>query len=249
MLEWHDYSSQDLFLVLEKLVTMRLALAEAQRFGLRLEPELVEQTFAAERERVEAEFLAANPGRDFEDHIRVDLGIQPDSYYGRLRVATIRQMIAEAVVRTWTFENEWARVRIVAVQTPEEMQAIQTELAGGADFGTLAAQRSIHASGRENGLIPFLVRQEASLLSVAAFAAGAGETTGPFEIGGAQVLMRVEELHQAKTGGWPVLGELARRSLVEHPINDTEFLNWKLTMEQRYPIDVTPLKELLGVDG
>ena len=43
--------------------------------------------------------------------------------------------------------------------------------------------------------------------------------------------------------------ELGRPIFPEYPVRDGEFVHWKLNMERRYPIDVEPLKQLLGIDS
>ena len=249
LVEWHGISGQELFLVLEKIVTSRLAVAEAQRLGLRLEPERVDLRLAEEKKRLRDEVVASGTTMSLEEHVRTRLGVKPEVFFARMRLAILRQMVAERAVRRWTLENEWARVRMIAVATEEEMQAVEEALAAGADFAELARERSFDDTAPVGGLVPFLVRQEASPLCASVFAAEPGGLAGPLRISGKEVLLLVEELHDERPGDWTVVKAEVESSLEAHPVTDSEFLTWKLTMEERYPIDVRPLMELLGIDG
>ena len=80
-----------------------------------------------------------------------------------------------------------------------------------------------------------------------AFAAAPGELAGPLEVGGSQVLLLVESKSAGLVGDWSSLGAEVEASLQRFPVRDNEFLHWKLVMEERYPIDVEPLIELLGI--
>ena len=249
LVEWHSIAGRDVFLVLEKVVTQRLAQAEAQRLGLRLEPGGVELRVAEETRRLSQEIAKNEPELTVEEYIRTRIGVPPSTYFDRMRRATIWQMIAERAVRAWTLANDWARARMILVATLEEANGIIEELAAGADFAEIATERSLDDTAQDGGLIPFLVRQEGSPLAIAAFTVEIGEVAGPLAVADHQVLIRVEEKHAPLTGLWGAVSSGVEASLATNPIRDAEFLYWKLTMEQRYPIDLGRLKELLGIEG
>ncbi len=249
LVEWHSIAGRDVFLVVEKLVTTRLALAEAQRIGLRLQPDVVELRIAEDTRRFSQEIAKNNPDLSVEDFIRSRLGVAPTTYFARMRQAAIRQMIAERAVRSWTLSNEWARARMILVNTVEEANALLEQARGGADFATLARENSLDDTAEDGGLIPFLVRQEESPLAAAAFSAEVGELVGPVSVSGRQVVLVVESRTASAMGDWPAVQGKVEASLASEPIRDAEFLYWKLTMEQRYPIDLGGLKQLLGIDG
>lgn len=249
VLEWHGVASQEVFLVLEKLISTRLVLAEAQRLGIKLTPEEVELRFTQERARFAKQVAETDPEVSVENYIRSSFGMQPTTYFSRLRTSTIRQMLAERVVRAYTLGNEWTRVRMIVVASEAEAEEASAQLAAGADFAGLAREISLDDTSADGGLVPFLLRQEGSALSVAAFAARPGELVGPIPFSGHQVLMRIEERRPPLAGDWNALGLATEASLREYTVRDGEFVNWKLNMERRYPIDVEPLKQLLGIDG
>ena len=248
LVEWHTIAARDVWLILEKLVTTKLAFAEAQRLGLRLEPEAVQLRVAEETRRLAQTVADSGEGLSVEEYVRARLGVKPDTYFARMRVAAIRQMIAERVVRASTLENDSARVRVIVVSSEEEMQAVQSDLALGQEFADVARARSQDDTAGEGGLLPFFLRAEGSPLSVAAFAASPGETVGPLELSDRLVLLAIEAFRAPETVTWDTHEEALEKSLAEHPIRDGEFLAWKLAMEERYPIDLRRLEDLLGLD-
>ena len=248
LVEWHGVAPRDVWFVVEKLVATRLTRAEAQRLKIRLAPELVELRVAEETRRVSKQVAEAGEDLSVDEFLRSRLGVEPDAYFRQMRVATIRQMLAERATRAWTLTNEWVRLRLIIVGSPAEIEEVQAQLAAGGDFAELARERSLDDTAERGGLVPFLVRQERSPLSSLAFLTEPGEVGGPIEVGEHQVLLRVEERHPALTGDWGALEETVEASLAEFPLSDAEFLHWKLTMEARYPIDIEPLEKLLGAD-
>jgi hypothetical protein len=248
LVEWHTVASRDVWLVLEKLVTTKLAFAEAQRLGLRLEPEVVQLRVAEESRRLAQVVADSGESMTVEEYVRVRMGVKPETYFARVRVAAIRQMIAERVVRAATLESETARVRVIVVSSLEAMQAVEADLALGQEFADVARARSEDDSAGDGGLLPFFPRAEGSPLAIAAFAARPGERVGPIELADRHVLLTVEAFHAPETVSWDTHAEILERSLREHPIRDGEFLAWKTTMEERYPIDLRRLEDLFGLD-
>jgi hypothetical protein len=152
-------------------------------------------------------------------------------------------------VRSWALSNENASVRLIVVAKEEDALGIADELKAGADFSEVAADRSLDESGKEGGLIPFLVRQEHSPLARVAFAAKPGEVVGPVQAAGHHFLVRLEEVREpigGEGGSWPDLRPAVEDSLRRFPVVESEFLHWKLEMERRYPVDLAPLFELIG---
>jgi len=244
--EWHAISPRDVFYVVEKLVSGRLAVAEAGRLGIRLVPEVVEAEYQAQVARFRADAANEAPGLDVEEFIRQALDVEPELHWQHIRDGVIRQMLAERAVRCFAFERENAAVRLIVVATEAEAQKLADEIAAGADFAELAVQHSIDESGRDGGLVPFLVRQESSPLARAAFRAKVGEVAGPILATGHFFLVKVEKRRAAIEGTWPEMRETVEASLRDVPVAEAEFLHWKLEMERRYSIDLGPLMEAVG---
>jgi hypothetical protein len=247
--EWHAISPRDVFYVVEKLVSGRLAVAEAGRLGIRLAPELVEAEVAAQTARFRADAAKTAPGQSIDDFIRKALDVEPARHWANIRDGVIRQMLAERAVRSFGYENENASVRLIVVATEDEAEALADELTAGADFAELAAAKSLDESGKGGGLVPFVVRQESSPLARVAFAAQPGEVVGPVAAAGHFFLVRVEERRKPIAGGWSELRPAVEDSLRAYPVLEAEFLHWKLEMERRYSIDLAPLFEALGTPG
>jgi peptidyl-prolyl cis-trans isomerase C len=227
-------------------VAARLAFAEADRLGIRLRPEVVEAETVAQIARFKADVAAEAPGVAVDDYLRGALGVEPETQWQSLREGVVRQMIAERAVRAFALERENASVRLIVVQTEEQAKALADRLTAGEEFGALARAESVDESAEQEGLVPFLVRQASSPLARVVFAAQPGEVVGPLPAAGHQFLVRVEELRPAIEGGWPALERPVEDSLRRFPVQESEFLHWKLELERSHPVDLAPLLERIG---
>jgi len=246
LLEWGDVASRELYLVVDKLISARLALAEASRLGIRLDPPAVEQRVAAERAELEQRVAKDGKQRSLDEYIARELGFEPARYLERMRLATIRQMLAERAVRANSLQNETLALRLIVVSSAEQAAEVQKALAAGRDFAEVAREFSIDDSKKDGGLVPFVVPQERSPLARLAFQTDVGAVAGPVPIADHQFLIRVEERRIPLSGDWSAIAAAVEASLLEHPVQDSEFLHWKLVMEGRYPIDLGPLWSLIG---
>lgn len=246
LLEWGDAASRELWLVLDKLVAARLSLAEAERLGIKLAPEAVDQRYAAERARLLQEVERGGKKRSLEEFIEGELGFEPARYLERVRRATIRQMLAERAVRANSLASETVALRLIVVANDEQRQEVVQALAAGRDFADVASELSVDDSRENGGLVPFVVAQERSPLARLAFQTPVGETAGPVPISDHQFWLRVEERRTPQEGAWSTVQSAVEESLANHPVGDAEFVHWKLTMEGRYPIDLGPLWSLIG---
>jgi len=247
LVEWQRTSPREVFLIVEKLVASRLAYAEADRLGIRLDPDVVEAETAAQIARFKADVAKEAPaGVSIDEYLRAALGVEPERQWESLREGVIRQMLAERAVRAFAIERENATVRLIVVPTEAEAKSIADELAAGGDFVALARDKSVDESSREGGLVPYLVRQESSPLARVVFAAQPGEVIGPLPAAGHHFLVRVEEVRPALAGDWTALEAAVEQSLRASPVEESEFLHWKLELERRYPVDLGPLMKRIG---
>jgi len=246
LLEWNDISSRELWLVTERYVTSRLALAEAQRLGIKLEPAEVETRVEAERRELRAQIVRRGLELEEEEFIRKELRIEPQRYIARLRRATIHQLLAERAVRSFSLSTESVMARLIVVPEKIQMDEVQAALASGGDFAELARRYSVDDSAEEGGLVPFVVWQEHAPLARLAFRTEEGQIGGPLETADHHFLVKVERFRPALEGTWSELREPVEASLRDFPVSDGEFLSWKLMIENRYPVDLSGLIELLG---
>lgn len=246
LVEWGDAASRELWLVLDKLVAARLAMAEAGRLGIKLAPEEVDQRYTTERQKLLAEVERSGKKRTLEEFIARDLGFDPGRYLERVRRATIRQMLAERAVRANSLASESVALRLIVVATDEQKQSVEAALAAGRDFAEVASELSVDDSRKNGGLVPFVVAQERSPLARLAFQTPVGQAAGPLPISDHQFWIRVEERRAPLEGDWSVIEAAVEGSLAKDPVGDAEFVHWKLSMEGRYPIDLGPLWSLIG---
>ena len=246
LLEWGDLASRELWLVLDKIVAARLGLAEAERLGIRLAPESVEQRYTAEREKLAKKIARGDEPGDVEKFIADELGFDPKRYLERVRRATIRQMLVERAVRAASLADESVALRLIVVVSDESQKAVTEALASGRDFAEVAREHSVDDSKKSGGLVPFVVQDPRSPLSRLAFQTGVGEVAGPMPISDHQFWIKIEEKRAPMTGNWAAIENEIEESLAKNPIGDAEFVHWKITMEGRYPIDFGPLWSLIG---
>jgi hypothetical protein len=247
LVEWYQLAGRDVLQLVDRMVATRLAFVSADELGLVLAPELVEARVAEERARFERELRAARGADvDVEGFLQDELGQTAAVYFERLRRATVRQMVAERVVRAWTLAHENARLRVLVVGSEAELAEVEARLAAGADFTQLARELSRDDTAEDGGFLPFLVHEERSPLARLAFATPVGEVGGPLAEEGRWILLRVEEQRAALAGDWRAVGAAVEASLARDGLHDSEFLHWKLVREREVPIDLGPLRALLG---
>lgn len=246
LLEWGDVSSREFYLVLDKLVAARLALAEAGRLGIRLAPEAVDARYEGERTKLAEQVGKDGRGRSLEEYIERELGFEPKRYLERVRRATIRQMLAERAVRAASLASETVCLRLIVVPNDEKVESVRAALAAGREFADVAREFSVDDSKSEGGLVPFVVAQERSPLARLAFQTPVGETAGPLPISDHQFWIQIVERRSPQEGDWSGMEATIEASLARYPVGDAEFVHWKLQMEKRYPIDLGPLWSLIG---
>jgi len=230
---------------LQLLIDGHLAGAEARRLGLQIGPGRLDAEVARARARLEQQIV--DTGLAFDDYVRQRLGVDPTNYVRILRGDTLRELVLERVIRAWVLSSEHARVRAIVVRGPERVEAVEAALAGGRAFEDVARELSIDESAERGGLMPPVVRNESSLLSSLAFAGEVGEVRGPIEeANGTSLWVRVEERPEPLTGTWQQLAPSVEASLQERPVDDFEFIQWKVDAVGRYDVDVRPFLELVG---
>jgi hypothetical protein len=161
----------------------------------------------------------------------------------------IRQLLAERAVRAASLASETIALRLIVVANEEQLGKVQAALAEGRDFAAVAAELSVDDSRARGGSVPFVIADERSPLARLAFQTEVGAVAGPLPVGDHQFLIKIEERRAPLEGDWAAVGEKVLASLVAHPVEDAEFLHWKLAMEDRYPIDMRPMMQLIGAAG
>ena len=112
-------------------------------------------------------------------------------------------------------------------------------------YAALAKEYSVAETADEGGRIPPVVRGEAALARLA-FSTPVGEVGGPVREGERWLFLRVVSRPAPLVGTWSEIAATVEASLVELPIEDPEFWQWKADLLARHEVDMTPLLELVG---
>lgn len=232
--------------LLGTLATARLVRAEATRFGIRLEEELVDTEFAIQLGELERELRARQPGVSLDEWIEGGLGLESTRYRLAIREDIERRLYAERVVRHHILTHENADIAVIVLDEEAEAAAALERLAAGESFTDLARELSVDPSGeRSGGRLPPIVRNDSSL-SRLAFSTPAGEVGGPMREGPRWLLLMNLGIHPPIEPAWESAGPRVEESLLLRPIEQPEFLLWKAEMQARSPADFEPFFELVG---
>lgn len=242
---WLHRDSPMLGEMLETLVAARMAELEAQRLGILLDEALVDHETQLGLRLLEQELAESGAGVTLEEHVTRNLGLDYERFVERVRRDTLRQLLLERVVRAWTLSRPHAIARVIVVSSRERLESVQRELDAGEDFAHVARVYSIDPSSRRGGLTAPIVKVEQSPVTQLAFQAEFGEVVGPLEQMGSFMLMKVEERPEPISGNWAQIRSRVEQSLVDRPVEDSEFLQWKLIEERSLGVDRTPFLKLV----
>lgn len=241
---WLHRDSREVSRYLDKLVMDRLVIAESKRLGVVLDRELVQEAIAQSRQQLGDEITKAG-GSSMEEFIEVRLGLDSATYLARLESATVTDLLTERCLRAFFLENDRVAVRMIVVKEKDQADLVQAAIARGEDFAGLAQTHSIDPSNESGGVIPPVVRSQASI-SRLAFTTEVGEVGGPLFERGRWIFLLVEERLPARSGGWEVLGPAIEASLADRPLDELEFLQWQASLTSRYEVDTTAFLRLVG---
>ena len=241
---WMHRDSRTVYDFADRLVTGRLALAEAQRLGMALDPTLVDRGVVEARE-VFAERLGGVP-QDVDRYLLEQLGLDPTRYFDMVRDETVQQLLSERAVRAWTLSSDRADVAVIVVGSQEDAALVTARLKAGEPFAQLASEVSLDPSGAEGGLLPPVIKSEFSALSRLAFNTAVGAWGGPIDEQGKFIFIQTLGLPQALVGNWQAIGATVEADLEARPVEDPEYWQWRSAMGRRYEIDMRPLFGLLG---
>jgi len=175
---------------LQQMIDRILVLEEARRQGV----EVTQQEIGAEINRMvaeqyssEQEFLQA---LSYYGMTREQLEKEWEVYLAARKVLLPRIQVSEEEVQSYFRENrhefdeeESVRLRQIVVGTEDEARKVLAELKAGADFATLARERSIDAATREEGGDLGVVHRGELVpeLEEVAFALKVGELSDPIQ--------------------------------------------------------------------
>ena len=233
--------------ILDRLVVERIALLEAERQEIAVSQTRVDERLEEVWKALGDSLERQGRGVSIAEHLRRELGVDSEYYRRQLRRESIAQLIAERVVRLWALGRERCEVTIVELSDQAGVDAFNAGLAAGRDFDSLAKELHRYKEKEPLGAKLKLIRNENAELSRLAFNTPVGQVAGPLKADeGRQLMLRVEKRLPPQTGEWKDLGPGIEKGLVDEPMNDLEFVQWRAEMAKSYSVDY-PFFRLIGV--
>ncbi|HPF14865.1 MAG: peptidylprolyl isomerase [Planctomycetes bacterium] len=231
--------------VLDRLVLDKLVQAEALRFGVRLDPGLVAEDWAATLGDFDAQVAQSDPGATRESFIQSRLGLDPESYLAAMANRRRLDLLAARCVRAFALESDAIEARLIVAPDRKTADLVEAGLASGKSFAELAKQYSSDPSAEQGGWIPPIVRSMAPIARLA-FATPIGEVGGPLKEEGRFLFLQADAFREGAGGAWSRLGPLVEQSLATRGIEDLEFVQWQAMALARYEVDTRPLLHMLS---
>lgn len=159
-----------------------LVAQHAEQFGIRVDAARVEQLAVAEEAQVRQQ-VAAELGSelDFAGYVWRLFGLRESDWQQTLRLRTAQRLYQGYVIRYLALREDRVQVRFLVHQDQKVAEEVASKVRAGADFATLALQRSEDPSRRDGGLLPPFGRGFQHPVAAAAFALRKGEVSAPFE--------------------------------------------------------------------
>lgn len=228
--------------ILDDLLLSRIVAFEAASLDVRLPDGAIADEVA--RRMAALERTAREVGApDLEVYVKRRLGLEVSALRAELERESAIDLLAPRCVRAWVLATDRRDIRAIAVDDRAAADQVQARLAKGDDFEALAREFSKDPSAEDGGKMAPVVRADQPL-SRTAFATQVGQVAGPIQDARGFVFIKVEGAPPLVEGAWSAVGAKVEADLVERPIEDPEFWQWKDAMYQRYDIDITPFLEL-----
>jgi len=244
---WLHRDSPGVRALLDELILERLIVLESIRLGVRVDPGLRKAARRQALDRLDQEVAASGvSGMGSDEFLRQRLGLNPGPYKERIQRQAELDLLAERVVRAWLLCTPHAQVRVIVLETREQVSEVRALLAAGESFDHLARTWSVDDSGAEGGRVPPVVRGRAPLALVA-FETPVGEVGGPVREGDRWLLMRVDARPAPMSPEHSdELSRAVEASLLQRPIEDPEYWQWKAAVVLEHEVDMTPFLRLMG---
>ncbi len=233
---------------LEQLVEARFVLAEALRLRIDVRPAEVEEEVGRTYAAIQEEMRERDVTLSVEEYVRRAIGVDPAFYNRLVRRQSITHLLAQRAIRIWSMSKERAEVSVLEVEDRVDADRIRAELDEGRSFDELSAELTAgdEPGGKRTRLQ--VVRSAQSALARVAFATHLGQVGGPLEEGGRLMFVAVEARHDPVEGDWEELGDRVQASLVRSPVQNPEYWQWKIAMQERYRVDRDPFLDLIGAE-
>ena len=231
---------------LEQFATERVLLQEAQRRGIEAPQEEVDATVDRLRTNIpegeDFQSLLEQAGFASEEQLRglVEESLRIDAVLAQIRenvdVSEEQLRLAYQSQREQFRTPEEVCARHILVETQEAAQEVLAELEQGADFATLAQERSTGPSAPQGGQLGCLQPgQTVAPFDEAAFAAPVGEPVGPVETQFGWHVILVEERNEAGLTPFEEARDTLRPQVVEERANSIVEALIATSAVQTYP--------------
>ena len=158
-----------------------LVAQHAQQFGIRVEPERIEQLAAAEEVQVRDQVKAELGGElDFAGYVWRLFGLRENDWQQTLRLRTAQRLYQGYVIRYLALREDRVQVRFLVHKDQAQADEVVAKVQQGADFGTLALRLSEDDSRRDGGLLPPFARGSQHPVAEVAFTLQKGQVSAPF---------------------------------------------------------------------
>ena len=231
---------------LEQFATERVLLQEAERRGIEAPQDEVDATVERLRANIpegeDFQGLLEQAGFSSEEQLRglVEESLRIDAVLAQVRedveVSDEQLRLAYQSQREQFRTPEEVCARHILVETQEAAQDVLAELEQGADFATLAQERSTGPSAPQGGQLGCLQPgQTVAPFDEAAFAAPVGEPVGPVETQFGWHVILVEERNEAGVTPFEEAKEALRTQVVEERANSIVEALIDTSAVQTYP--------------
>ena len=146
--------------ILDRLVVERMALLEAEREGIAVSQNKVDERLEVAWKALGDNLERQGRGVSIAKHLQSVLGVDTEYYRRQLRRDAIAQLVAERVVRAWGRGRERCVVRFIELADQKGLDAFSAGLAAGRDFDSLAKEFHRSRDKEPGGVLITLVRNE-----------------------------------------------------------------------------------------
>jgi hypothetical protein len=232
--------------VLEQITFARLAIYEADRFGITVLPERVDEVVARTWAALTKKLADSGSKLTVEEHIAKNLDVDPTVYRQQLRTDAVVQLLAERSVRAWVLENERVVARLTEAKDETSASKIRSALDGGRPFAEVALEFGAGDDEATKTTSMVIVRAENQELARLAFATPVGSVGGPLVQGSRYLFLSAEQRLQPETGPWSTLGPKIEADLSARRVGDLEYVQWRAAMMRRYQVAFDEFLTIVG---
>lgn len=232
--------------VLDELITNKLIDQQVAKQGITVDQAAIDQEianlktqYAGDDEATWQSVLAQEGVTEAELRLTVKRRMAVEQIVGKdITVTDDEVKTYYDTNKDYYVDPEQVRASEIVVATLEEAKAIITQLKGGADFATLAKEKSLSEYSKENGgdLGYFTAEDQSAELSKAAFALAVGQISEPIKIDTEYYVIKVADRKPRKEYTLDEIKDRVRQDIIASRV------------EQRIPEWLTNIKTAAKID-